>query len=301
MHQTSTIVFVSMLLIGACSSNLPQRQVRFANHNPPRSKWGTVGDVKPKGVLQSFSTPADLRLGFLKGADVNTVYCAEPMPDVSLGAEASFNGSLAASFANTQAAQASAAIAALSEENRELREELEDAVEASESGKKQERSGNVSSSLASTMNATANLQAAAQLAVKVSELGGRSQQVLLAREFLYRLCEARANAFIEADKGLYVALQKRALEMIENISKPQKASETAERTALIKEITAHNKQQSDLCGAKKTACAAAAESLKSPNKEEKQAECVTKHDTCMSGIKLLSVPAVPTGEGNPGG
>jgi len=285
LYTVAMTTVLALLPIGACGSIWPQQNVRYANHAGKR----VGGETDPSKSLLSFSTPASLRLGFLKGRKVDTVYCAEPMPDVAMGADASVTGSLASSFANSQAAQATAALATLNEENEELREELEDAIEASKSGTKYERTRNSSGSLESTLNATANLQAAAQLAIKVSELGGRSQQVLLAREFLYRLCEARANDFIGDEKTDYLRLQERALTMIETISSPPKASESAERTALIKQVVESNKQMISHCEAVRSAC----EGANKGKGVADQKDCASEHHKCITEVKLLVVPETP--------
>ncbi len=268
-------------IVGVCialfACGKPQRQVRFTNH---RFETNTIS---------SFSTPADLRLAFLRADENNLpVYCAEPLPDVSLGSDSSFSASLAASAAFSQAA---ASNASLSQENDRLKKRLNKAVEAYEretSHTYQEKySASGGASASQSGNAALDLQAAARLAVSVSELGGRSQQVLLAREFLYRICEARANNFIR-DERTYERLQVNALRLIESVYTIKPASD-AERVAaaaeLIKQINANNAQQKTKCEDVFTACDAA--NAKKKGKEK----CAANKETCMKAITLAKPPS----------
>lgn len=269
--------FRGVLLLGllaSCASDA-QREVRFATHNFSKSS------------ISSFSTPADVRLAFLRTDEKNLpVYCAEPLPDVALSTESSFSGSLAASAALSQAVQSSAS---LSQENARLKERLSKAVEAYERDAKQSYQEKYSltneASASQSGNASLDLQAAARLAVTVSELGGRSQQVLLAREFLYRICEARANDFIKEER-VYERLQVNALRLIESVYTIKPTSD-AERVAavaeLLKQINANNTQQKTKCDDLFSACEIA--------KPKKKNECATDKIKCINAITLTKPPS----------
>lgn len=186
------------------------------------------------------------------------IYCAEPVPDVALGSEISGNGSIGTKNALTTSAIVTSSLtrenASLINENDRLRRELGEAVRDYErkTGREYKEKFDAERSSNRTFNSddSLNLIAAGKLAVTVSELGGRSQQVLLAREFLYRLCEARANNFIQSEKA-FVALQTSALSMIESIYQAQRSSiVAAEATAyaeVVKQVSAYNTQRKSTC------------------------------------------------------
>jgi len=219
------------------------------------------------------------------------IYCAEPAPDVALGSEVTGSASLAASSA---LASASATNASLAQENQDLREQLAKAVDVYERETQKQyktslnRSGSASASLSN--NTAVNMQGAFRLAATVSELGGRSQQVLLAREFLYRLCEARANNFVQTE-SVYVQLQATALEMINSIYASQHRSSTAENISasadLMKQVNEYNKSQTDLCSSQQKAC----ESLAAKPDDKKP--CQEAYNKCISAIKLVKAPELP--------
>lgn len=263
------VCFLAPPAIVSCAH--PQREVKLSVHAASPNKDQVTG----------FSTPADLRLGFLREQSSMAVYCAEPMPDVALGHETTASGSASGSL--EQAASASAA-ASLAQENEELRKQLQEAVAAYEAETKRTYSGSRSMTTSNSLSSsgTLNLQAAYKLAVTVSELSGRSQQVLLAREFLYRLCEARANRFF-VDDQVYVQLQNNALKLIESIASVQKPSELALRSEELKQINAYNESQTKFCALKDKACndAAGADAAK-------KAACAQENTKCLAAIKPLS-------------
>jgi hypothetical protein len=261
--------------IAACG---PQRQVRYTDHHDK------------EGGVTSFSTPADLRLAFLRN-NTSSVYCAEPMPDVALGSDASGSGSLAASLSLSQAAVKNAA---LSQENEILRNDLQKAMEKYEretaSKDSSSASRNTSTSINNSGSGSLNLEATARLAVTVAELGGRTQQVLLAREFLYRICEARANNFFTGGQA-YVELQTNALRLIEAIYASARQSSDAERASaaaeLMKQINTYNTQQQAHCDNRATAC----ENIASKDEEKKKA-CAAARKQCVDDIKPVEAPAL---------
>lgn len=250
-------VWTLTVCVCACG---PQYNVKLSQH--PQSET--------KAQVTGFSTPASLRLAFLREPQSLAVYCAEPMPDVALGSETSASGSLAAN-ATAAASASGAAAAVLADENQQLRKQLD---------QKQESSSSTGDNL--------NLQGAYKLAVSVSELQGRTQHVLLAREFLYRLCEARANRFFVDDKA-YVTLQNNALKLIESIATAQSTPTMAQRVEELKAITAFTKQQSELCKQRNTACTEAA-----GKKEDELAKCKAEHVACLGAIKAPE-PSKPPG------
>lgn len=274
--EVELVGFVAVLFASGCIG--PQRNVKLDTH--AQSKDGTS--------VVSFSTPADLRLAFLREGKAAVQYCAEPMPDVALGSDASGSGSASAAYQASQALSASTT-AALSAENETLRKELQDAIASYENAtqSRYSRSNSASTSASTSASGSANLQAAARLAVTVAELGGRSQQVLLAREFLYRLCEAAANGHIEKGHD-YVTLQVNALRLIQSISRPVTKSATAENAELLQRIAEYTKSQTELCAARAKACTEAA-----GKDEAAKTACAKANKECLEAIKP---PAPPKAE-----
>jgi len=239
--------------LAVLSCNQPQRSVRYSRVD--------------EGKITSFSTPADLRLAFMRPGKngAPAIYCAEPVPDVALGSELSGSGSLGATSALTGKSLLTSSLtrenAALEEQNASLRRELEEAVREYERETRREYKTTYrterSADRSSTSDETVNLTAAAKLAVTVSELGGRSQQVLLAREFLYRLCEAKANDFIKTE-GAYILMQATALSMIQSIYEAQHSSTAAQETAAyaeaVKQVNTFNDQHKKTCEAQRKVC-----------------------------------------------
>lgn len=276
-HRHGPILALFVITLTACS--LPQRAVKYSKVE--------------NNQITSFSTPSDLRLAFMRPAEANGVpiYCAEPIPDVALGSDVSASGSLSVSNAMSSAVSVNNALA---KENEALRDQLNKAVDAYERDTHQQYKTSLSRSYGASAQAAAsqsvNLAAAARLAVTVSELGGRSQQVLLAREFLYRLCEARANKFITDEKA-YIALEATALEMIQNIYASQHTSTFAEDVTatadLVKQVNDYNGKQAALCDSQKKACDVVATA--DPDKKQ----CSSKFKECVDGIKPLAIPKLP--------
>src|SRR4051812_16548812 len=97
-HIASIVLFAVLSSCGVFSEG-PQREVKIST------------STYVKNSTTAFSTPADLRLGFLRGLDDKLSYCAEPLPDAALGSEKSASGSLAASAAASQSAAATATLA----------------------------------------------------------------------------------------------------------------------------------------------------------------------------------------------
>jgi hypothetical protein len=264
------VILCSTVLV-ACSG--PQREVR----------------VSPHKSSVAFSTPADLRLAFLRDESdtkMKLVYCAEPMPDVSLGSEQTASGSLSAAAALAQTASTETN-AALSAENKALRKDLSEAIAAYEAVKEKGYTRSLSSSTAysSSSSTSLNLEAAYKLAITVAELGGRSQQVLLAREFLYRLCEARANQFFSDDQA-YIQLQNNALKMIQSISAPLRPTARAEQAELAKRLAEYVTKQSELCEAKHKACIGGAAD------DAAKRVCAQAHQKCLNAIEPPSTSSI---------
>ncbi|MCP3143856.1 hypothetical protein [Pyxidicoccus xibeiensis] len=273
------LVMLLMPMLAGCSIfspyAVPQRRVKLSEHE--RSDGGDSS--------VAFSTSGDLRLAFLREENAKSVYCAEPMPDVALGSEQSGSGSLSAAASLTQSASA-ANSAALSEENEALRKDLRDAILAYEEATERRYNRSVSSNLSSSTssNASLNLQATYKLAVTVAELGGRSHQVLLAREFLYRLCEARANGFFTSQQA-YVELQVNALKMIQSIAMPARPSANAERAELVKKLNEYVTTQTELCKTQQSACTTAAAD------DAAKKVCAAAFNKCVSAIVTPKLPA----------
>lgn len=87
--------------------------------------------------------------------------------------------------------------------------------------------------------------AAADLAAKVAELSGRTAVVLLARDLLYRACEASLNN-PGMDQAAYVALFDRVADLVERLGR---ADEDRAAANLAREAAALQRSR-DLIGAK---------------------------------------------------
>lgn len=255
---------LSVIATLALSCALPQREVRYSSH-----------ELSADEPVAAFSTPADLRLTFVRAPRSPYTFCAEPMPDVALGSTVEVSGaakgstSAEVSMSRTYASSLKEINESLRKENEALRHELEKALDEYKKEKGQELKTSVESSLSlagtsgSKSDGNLELQAAAKLAATVSELGGRSQQVLLAREFLYRLCEARANGFFKGGQA-YVDMQQNALRMIESISKAAEKTAVEKRTALLKQGLELQKARASLCSDVKKSCLIVAETKTKP-------------------------------------
>lgn len=292
--KLSGLVMVGLLSLCASACQPPQRRVMFTEHTAGKAGSETI---------TSFSTPADLRLAFLRPDGSKDVYCSEPMPDVALGSDASGSASLAGAAALSQAASTNSSLA---QENSSLRQDLAKAIDAYEKETKKQYSSSTTKSGATSVensgSGSVNLAASARLAITVAELGGRSQQVLLAREFLYRICEARANGFFQGPQA-YIDMQMNALRLIESIASVPRQSAEAEKLAanseLVKQVTAYNTQRQADCEAKQKACDASAAN------DVAKKECVKARKDCVDAIKPLEAPpvkglaeATPKGPGN---
>lgn len=286
--ELSTAVLIA--LSSGCTA-LPQRDVRFAYHSTASDREFDPDKKRQTAALfddtiTSFSTPSDLRLGFVRGKDSLHKYCAEPMPDVAMSSEVSGSGSLALSAAMNESAAMNVELA---RENAALREELSKKSASSETGSRNsEDSGksnttNKSSSgvgASSTMGASGSLDAAItyRSAVTAAELAGRTQQVLLAREFMYRLCEAGSNKFLEGSD--YGALLEKGLAMVENVA----TGKSTGPADLLKQVNEYNEQRRKICDIKLARC--------DRFKDKPRDECLAAADKCFDELKLLEHAAV---------
>lgn len=80
------------------------------------------------------------------------------------------------------------------------------------------------------------------MAISVSQLAGRTQQVLLARDYFYHLCEARANGFITSNED-YAALLGKGLQMIVAIEEADARARIAEANKAKEESDADKKKK----------------------------------------------------------
>jgi hypothetical protein len=277
------------VVIGGCGDfwNDAQRTVRISDHEH-KAHHATA-----------FSTPADLRLGFIRGTNDELSYCAEPLPDIALGSDKSASGSLAAAAAFSQSASATASLAQSNEQlltdNTNLRRELDEAIRSYERETQHKYTGSysrdASTSVQQNGNASLNLTAAARLAVTVSELGGRSPEVLLAREFLYRLCEARANNYF-TDPKTYSEQQANALHFIQAIYEARyRVSDTTADAQLLKNVIDYNNQQKGLCSDRQKACEiVAAQEADKKSQDAAKNKCAVDFKKCLDKLELMAVP-----------
>ena len=287
-YNASTALFIATTC--GCAA-LPQRDVRFEYHSTAPDHQADPSTAKQTterfdDSITSFSTPSDLRLGFVRGKDSKHRYCAEPMPDVAMSSEISGSGSLALSAAMNQSAAMNVELA---RENAALREELSKKSSSDEAGSNNSEDGgksdtkNKSSSgvgASNAMGASGSLEAAISYrsAVTAAELAGRTQQVLLAREFMYRLCEADSNGSLAgADYG---SLLERGLAMVENVA----TGKSTGPADLLKQVNEYNEQRKKVCDVKLARC----ERFTGKPKED----CLAAADKCFDELKLLEHGAV---------
>lgn len=132
-----------------------------------------------------------------------------------------------------------------------------------------------------------NLQNDLQTSTTALELAGRTQTVLLAREFLYRTCEAAANGWL-SEKDVKEAHMEVIKQITGLIKTDQKKAET---TAAVATLAASGKLNPELLGnateavrgAITDACLSSYESC--VNKTKKTTEEARETDKCKSELK----------------
>ncbi|WP_426753461.1 hypothetical protein [Myxococcus sp. Y35] len=188
--------------------------------------------------------------------------------------------SVAAALAQSASAATNAALA---QEKEALRKDLREAIRSYEQSTKSTYNRTLSSDLSNSTatSSSLDLQAAYKLAFTAAELGGRSRAVLVAREYLYRLCDARANKF---NDEAYAKLQERALTMVEAISKPAAANPAADRAALAQRISELATTQMKLCETQRSACMALVGDDKDKSKTTACSEAFMK---CVDAIQPM--------------
>jgi len=134
------------------------------------------GDIKTKDIYKNF-------------VDTYLCICAEPPADTGANATLSATASLSNQLAASTAAAAN----------------LTNAINATNnnsSGSEGSRNLSRENSFSNTATNNTAIEASLNLTRKVIELQGRTQLVLMAREFMYRNCEAAANGFISKEDFL---------------------------------------------------------------------------------------------------
>ena len=177
--------------------------------------WSACGGSKAQTVAKFnsleedesyiYSAPAQLRFMSVKNQKGIYRICSEPNPDVAANSSSKFNSQLALSLQTMMKMSQQLQI-----ENKKLKQQLyaselqrkamKDAIQRdNKSNRNSSYSTDVQNSL-NTQNALENsaggsgsIGVAFERALTIVELKGRSEDVLLARDFLYRICEAAQN------------------------------------------------------------------------------------------------------------
>jgi hypothetical protein len=178
-----------------------------------------------------YSIPANLRTIDIRKKDADYIVCSEPVPDIAMSNALK----LALDASNTQSAETSATTG-------------DDSA-----------SGSVSNAL--------GLKGSSDASTTALELAGRTQIVLLAREFISSNCKARANGWIDDDE--YKLGQDKIVEQITAMITTDKVKAQAEKAkaeAIKAAVKLDKKALANVAGAFLQAKADA---------------CLTTYDSCM--------------------
>jgi len=235
--------------------------------------------------------------------------CAEPPADTGSNSTFALAGSLSNQLAANSAATASLSSAisnANTKANSKSTSESQKSGDSDESSSSQSGDGNnssessrSSSSESGLTNSASNnlaVQANLNLSREVVELQGRTQLVLLAREFMYRNCEAAANGYISRED--YLTLHKASINQISEMLKAsvskaeaqKKEAEAKKTEAEAKKVKAETEKQKVLnqtadinyqsqikfCKNKLLTCNNSASGDK-----KKEASCSSEFDKCI--------------------
>ncbi|QEI11218.1 hypothetical protein [Cellvibrio japonicus] len=200
--------------------------------SPQKANHISSKAIGDKGDL--YSIPANLRTIDVRKKDADYIVCSEPVPDIAMSNALK----LALEASNSQSASASTKTG-------------EDST-----------SGSVSNAL--------GLKGASDASTTALELAGRTQIVLLAREFISSNCKARANGWItdEEFKNSQDAVIKQISEMINTENEKAKAEK-----AKAEAVGAAVKAELD-----KKALANVATAFQ----QAKTDSCLNNYDTCIS-------------------
>ena len=180
-----------------------------------------------------YSMPANLRTIDVRGKDSNYIICSEPVPDIAMSNALK----LALEASNEQSATTSSTVD--------------------------------SNSVAGSITNALGLKGNSDASTTALELAGRTQIVLLAREFLSSNCNARANGWItdKEFKSNQETVMKQISEMINTDNDTAKAAKaTAEAVSAAVTAELDSKALSNVSGAIKQA---------------KSEFCLNNYDTCI--------------------
>ena len=139
---------------------------------------------------EMITIPANLRTVDIRKTKSGYIVCSEPMPDVAMS------------------------------------NVLKLAVEASQAQEASASSVTGEDSVSSSLSNTTGIKGNSEAATTALQLAGRTQVVLLAREFLYRNCVARANNWI--DDPAFKESQNKIIDQISNMIDADKARADAD-------------------------------------------------------------------------
>jgi hypothetical protein len=263
-----------------------QRRIKISEH--------TIEDDKSMFAL---SAPSSLRTMIAKTHGGVVRFCAEPPPDTGVSSNSSANVNVAASLASITSLSQKMEV-----ENKILRDKMYELVtkleaERESTGKSSddlEYYRKVLSDMSASQNVSGNLTlgVATQQALNIVELGGRNDELLLAREFLYRICEASYNDPNTITGSTVVKLQTNAMAFLIKRQEAKKASLVVEVARYSSDLYRSSydafRLQSENCLKVQTQCVNDySELLKSADVNIKakattaSLECTNSYSSCM--------------------
>ena len=256
------------------------------------------------------SGPAELRYAFTSKETTDGIvrFCTEPFPDVGGTSQTDFQLQLAANVQQLVALSQS-----LSAENERLRNELRESEIRRETAEDiaqiasndSNNTANRRRALSSTSNTYASqkvsgsLSTAMSRAVGIVELKGRSEDVLLARDFLYRICEASMSDPKGYNSDTVKEMQTRAIEFLQVTREAESKVTVAKSQATVVEkahaiFAAEQKQCADVKTASTTVAnlteqTCLADKTKVKDEDERKATCLAKKREALGNAETKFV------------
>ncbi|EOG1477126.1 hypothetical protein CGJ01_22580 [Vibrio parahaemolyticus] len=198
------IAFFVILLSGCTSLGITEQKVVKVNH----SNGG-------KGDLEIVSFPAQLRGAYVyTDATGKKFVCAEPFTDVA----ASSSLSATASAVNNLAT-------ALNQSANATREQ-----QGSENIQGTDASGSNETTLGYSAQTEQNINVGLNTVNQIVALEGRTQFVLLAREMLFRTCEAAANGYLNSAETIVAKQHQKVFTALTQMVETEQAKAQAEKS-----------------------------------------------------------------------
>ncbi|HCE2108122.1 hypothetical protein [Vibrio parahaemolyticus] len=192
-----TIAFFAILLSGCTSLGITEQKVVKVNHSNGEN-----------GELEIVSFPAQLRGAYVyTGADGEKFVCAEPFTDVA--ASSSLNAT--ASAVNNLATA------------------LNKSANATRDLQGADASGSNETTLGYSTQTEQSINVGLNTVNQIVALEGRTQFVLLAREMLFRTCEAAANGYLNSTETIVAQQHQKVFTALTQMVDTEKAKAQAEQ------------------------------------------------------------------------